>query len=258
MNKKLLFLAFTVTFMGNAYCQDDSLKVSPTENQIFTDNLYSLPDPKVTFDFDIRAAFTSGEFKQFYPKDGMGGMGATVLFPINKRNPLDVGFGLGYYFMSHTSSDFQYYSPGVGDYNIESTVSGSMFPFHLVARAYPLKSVRSPVQPYVEGLAGFRLFIVDQEINTFIDNTGVELPPQTETNTTGSWSYGFGAGVKVRISKKNLLYLNAKVDQLYGTETDYMDPTTINLYDDGSYEYVNQRSETDVLRFSIGLHLMLE
>ncbi len=257
--KRIIVLIITLNFFNYTFAQDNDLTVSPTEDdKVFTEDVSELPNPKVTFDIDIRACFTSGEFKQFYPKEGMGGFGGTVLMPLGSKNPLDVGFGLAYYFMSNTETSFQYYTPGLGDYKVVSSVSGTMFPFHLVSRIYPLKSTNFPIQPYVEGLAGFRLFIVTQDMTTTVLSSGLELEPQSESNTTGSWSYGIGGGIKVNVSKSHMFYLNAKVDQLYGSETDYMDPTSVILYDDGSYEYVNYRSKTDVLRFSIGLHLMLE
>ena len=256
--KKLITLLAVTSIVTNAFSQENELTTAPSQDTIFTEETNALPDPKVTFDIDLSACFTTGEFKQFYPKDGMGGFGATVLMPLHKKNPLDIGFELGYYFMSNTSSTFQYYTPGMGDYEVNSSVSGTMLPFHLVARIYPLKGINLPIQPYVEGVAGFRLFIVEQELTTTVINSGVELEPQKESTSTGSWSYGFGAGVKVIVSKNNLVYLNAKVNQLYGTATNYMDPTTIILYDDGSYEYLNYRSRTDVLRFSFGIHVMLE
>ena len=257
MNKLIVLFACLLINL-TLFSQDENLVVSPTEDNIFTEEDQSIPTAKVTFDFDIRAAFTSGEFKQFYPKDGMGGLGISVLFPISKRNPLDVGFELGYYFMSQTRSNLEYYAPGVGDYDIDSRVSGSMIPIHIVGRLYPLKTINFPIQPYIEGVAGFRLFIVNQKINTIVLGSGIELPEQTESTTTGSWSYGFGAGVKIKISKNNPVYLNAKVNQIYGTATKYMDPSSVAVYDDGSFGYENYQSRTDILRFSIGIHFMVE
>ncbi len=250
----ILLLGF---FAGIVSAQTDSLTTAPSL-EVFTDEAKLLPAPKVTIDFDVRAAFTTGEFKDFYSKAGMGGFGGTVLFPIGKKNPLDVGFGLGYYFMNNSQVTHELYTPGVGDYDINSKVSGSMVPFHLTARLYPLKSTRSPIQPYIEGLAGFRLFLVEHELSTYIYSIDTELPPETNTNTTGSWSYGFGGGVKIRMSRNQLLYLNLKVAQLYGTETKNMDPSSLVLYNDGAYGYNEFKSETDVLRFSVGIHLMIE
>ncbi len=256
---KTIFILLAVFFSANVLLSQDKPEViSAFEDEKFKEEFNILPEPKVTFELDITAAFTSGQFKEFYPKDGMGGIGLSTLFPLSIKNPLDVGFEFGYYFMSETRDKFEYHAPFIGVYDVYARVSGSMVPFHIIARVYPLKNSSSPVQPYVEGLAGFRLFVVNQEVNAYIVSSGEELPRVTVTNTTGSWSYGFGAGVKIKVSKNNLLYLNAKANQLYGTETNYMDPSSVALYENGTVEYSSFRSRTDVLRFSIGLHLMIE
>ena len=254
MNK---IFSFIVLFSClNLVAQVDELSPAP-ETEIFTDDK-SILDPKVTIDVDIRAAFTSGEFKNFYAKPGMGGFGFTVLFPLNKRNPVDLGIDLGYYFMSQSQETFQYYTPGVGDYDVESRISGGMFTTHAVARIYPIKNIKSPIQPYVEGLAGFRLFSANQRLETYVYITDEYLPIEKDYNFSGAWSYGFGGGFKVMLSKNELLYLNTKVTQLYGTATNNMDPSSVELYDDGTYSYSEFRSRTDILRFSLGIHIMIE
>jgi hypothetical protein len=255
--KRLSLLLSTISICSLGYSQTDELTVSP-DLDAFPNDMRGLPDPKVTFDFDIRAAFPTGEFKKFYPKDGMGGFGLTVLAPLGKHNPIDVGAGIGYYFMSQSNETFEYTAPGVGDFDITSRVSGSMVPFHLTTRIYPLKSTGFPVQPYVEVLAGFRLFIVNQRLETYIYDGDISPEPEVDEDVTGSWSYGVGGGLKVMLNRSNLLFLNLKVAQLYGTSTKNMNPATVVLYDDGSVGYSRFKSETDVLRFSIGLHLMLE
>lgn len=254
--RKSVFILVLLSFTIGGYSQDSlSTYTSP---EVFSDDSRQLLEPKVTFDVDIRAAFTTGEFKAFYPKRGMGGFGITTLFPIDKHNPVDIGFGLGYYFMSNSEATFDYYTPGAGNYEITSEVSGSMVPIHLTARIYPFKSFNLPIQPYLEGLGGARLFIVTQRLETYLTDAGFDLDPQVETDVTGSWSYGFGGGLKVLLSRNELLYLNAKVTQLYGTSTNNMDPSSVVLYDNGSYSYSMFKSETNVLRFALGIHIMIE
>lgn len=254
--RKLLFLFLFIS--ATVFSQTDSLSVSPNAPTVFTDDSRSVLEPKVTFDIDIRAAFTSGEFKDFYPKPGMGGFGLTILFPIHRNNPLDLGIDLGYYFMSQSEETFYYYSPGVGDYDVESRVSGGMFTMHAVARIYPFKNTQSPFQPYIEGLGGFRVFSANQRLQTYVHITDEYLPEEKDYNYYGAWSYGFGGGMKVMLSRNELLYLNLKVNQLYGSSTKNMDPSSVQLYDDGTYSYSEFESRTDVLRFALGIHFMIE
>lgn len=257
MKKTLLTLPL-ILIMGGIMAQDDELSVAPNTDQVFTKSGNELPDPKVTIDIDIRAAFTSGEFKQFYPKPGMGGIGGTFMFPLEKRNPIDVGFGLGYYFMSNSEETYGYYAPGVGDYDVTSTINGGMFAFHLVSRVYPLKSTGLPIQPFAEGLAGIRVFSATQRLETYMYSTDQVLPPQEEFNYSSSWSYGFGGGVRVMVDKNNVVAVVLKYDQLYGTTTTNMDPSSVVLYDDGTYTYEEFKSETDVQRFTIGVQILIE
>lgn len=254
------YLSFFIILLitGGLFAQTDDLTVSPDAPEIFTQSDEDILEPKVTFDVDIRAAFTSGEFKDFYPKPGMGGLGISILFPLSKNNPVDLGVDLGYYFMSTSRETFEYYTPGIGDYDVESRVSGGMFTMHAVARIYPFKKSSFPIQPYIEGLGGFRVFSANQRLETYIYQTDEILPVEKDYNYYGAWSYGFGGGLKVMLSKNELLYLNTKVTQLYGTSTKNMDPTTVELYDDGTYSYSEFESRTDVLRFAIGIHVMIE
>lgn len=254
--KKILLPVLMLMIVFFAKAQDDGLTTAP--DQVFTEDNGGSPDPVVTFDIDVRAAYTSGEFKDFYPKRGMGGFGIDVLVPIDKNVPVDFGAGLGYYFMSRSERTIPYYSPGVGDYDVNSRVSGGMFTFHLISRIYPLKTVKSPIQPYIEGLAGFRVFGANQRLETYIYATDEYLPVEKDYNYNGSWSYGYGGGIKVLLSKNELLFLNLKAAKIYGTATKNMDPESVVLYDDGTYSFEEFKSRTDVVRFSLGIHIMIE
>lgn len=254
--KNILLPTLFFVIASYTYAQDDELTTAPDE--IFTDESNILPEPKVTIDIDIRAAYTTGEFKDFYPKRGMGGFGIDVLFPITEENPFDFGAGLGYYFMSRSERTIPYYTPGIGDYDVESRVSGGMFEFHLISRAYPLKATNFPIQPYVEGLAGFRVFGANQRLETYVYATDEYLPVEKDYNYSGSWSYGFGGGVKIRLGGDELIYLNLKANKIYGTSTKNMDPESVEIYDDGTYSFDEFESRTDVVRFALGIQIMIE
>ena len=255
--RNLIIILTLLLAVNISVAQTDSLSNAP-EVEIFTDDSEVLPDPVVTIEFDVRAAFTTGEFKEFYPKRGMGGFGVDVLFPITEENPIDIGAGLGYYFMSQSERTLQLYTPGIGDYDVESRVSGGMFEFHLISRAYPLKATNFPIQPYIEGLAGFRVFGANQRLETYIYSTDEYLPVEKDYNYNGSWSYGYGGGVKIRMGREELIFLNLKVNKIFGTSTKNMDPESVVLYDDGSYSFEEFKSRTDVVRFSLGIHIMIE
>ena len=131
-----------------------------------------------------------------------------------------------------------------------------MFEFHLISRAYPLKATNFPIQPYIEGLAGFRVFGANQRLETYIYSTDTYLPVEKDYNYNGSWSYGYGAGIKIRMA--DLIYFNLKANKIYGTSTKNMDPESVVLYDDGTYSFEEFKSRTDIVRFSLGIHIMIE
>lgn len=225
-----------------------------------SDDIYTKEklEPKVTFDFDVKGAMLQGDFKNNYKYDGMMGAGLTTLFPISKNNPVDVGIDIAYFFMSATESSHNYYDSELRLYDVNSEVTGAMIPLHLVVRLYPLKHTQFKVQPYVEGMFGGKLFSIDQTITTYTANSSIILKSENITDVTSALSYGYGVGLKMRISKNNLLYLNAKAAQLFGDETDYLDASSYRLSDNGAYKHLYNRSKTDLLQFSLGLHLMIE
>jgi hypothetical protein len=255
--KNLIAILITLLTVNIAVAQTDSLTTAP-DVEVFTDESDFLPDPVVTIEFDVRVGFPTGEFKNFYTKKAMGGFGVNALLPITEENPFDFGAGMGYYFMSRSEETFSYYSPGIGDYDVESRISGGMFEFHLISRAYPLKATNFPIQPYIEGLAGFRVFGANQRLETYIYATDEYLPVEKDYNYNGSWSYGFGGGIKIKMGSDELIYLNLKANKIFGTPTKNMDPKSVVLYDDGTYTFDEFRSRTDIVRFSLGIHIMIE
>jgi hypothetical protein len=243
----VLFILLTI----NYFAQDTNLVVSPElDTEVQTNNKSS----SASLDLEILVASATGEFKDFYENGEMGGLGFTLLFAVHKTIPVDLGFDFGYYFMSANRSRLEYYALSVGDYDVNSKVNGTMVPVHMVGRLTPFKNSEFFIQPYLEVMAGFRIFVVKQTIETTLLNTGVVLNPETESTTNGAFSYGYGAGLKVMLSKKNGTFLNAKVNQVYGSATKYIDQESVVLMDDGSFQYNTTKSKTDILRFSIGLH----
>ena len=217
-----------------------------------------LLEPKITFDFDFRGALTTGEFNEFYKDEGMGGVGLTVLAPISRFNPIDLGVDFGYFYMSGTEATYNYTDVALKEHEITSSVTGSMIPIHAVIRIYPIKNKKFPIQPYVEGVGGVKLFVINHTIETESKRSDLEMVTLNDPEFTSAWSYGYGAGFKMRISKTNLLYFNTKVDHMFGMETDYINPTSYTQNEEGKYLHQYNSSMTDILQFSVGLHLMIE
>ncbi|MFB0926094.1 MAG: hypothetical protein QMB65_12575 [Vicingaceae bacterium] len=249
--KILLLVSLSISLSLMTFAQDSNLVVSPELDHTRQKNIDKTPS--ATLDLEILVASTTGEFKEFYENNEIGGLGFTLLFGVHKTIPVDLGFDFGYYFMSTNRSRLEYYAPGVGDYDVNSKVNGTMVPIHMVSRLTPFKNTNFFIQPYLELMAGFRIFAVKQTIETTLLNTGVILEPETESTINGSFSYGYGGGLKVRLSKENRVFLNVKANKIYGSATKYINQESVVLMDDGSYRYKTTKSKTDILRFSIGL-----
>ena len=204
-------------------------------------------------DVEIRTAFTTGEFEEAYSKAGMGGGGITIVAPI-KQTILALGAELGYYYMGNTSSTSEYSEVGIGDYDVTSSFSGSMIPFHMVARIDPLMSSDFPIHPYIEGVAGFKVFNFVREFDTYIYRTDENLPTEKEVNKSLAWSYGFGGGIRVKITDG--FFINAKAHKVFGSETKYTDTRSIEFHQDGTYSYGTTKSKTDVYRFTLGISII--
>ena len=183
----------------------------------------------------------------------MGGLGITIAAPI-KQSVFALGAELGYYYMGNNSSTSEYYATGIGDYDVTTSFSGAMIPIHLVARIEPLIRSNSPVQPYIEGISGFRIFSFDSEFDTYLYSTDENLPTEKESTSTFSWSYGFGGGFRVQIADG--FFLNAKAHKIFGSSTKYTDASSIEFNQDGTYSYGSTTSKTDVYRFTIGITLI--
>ena len=238
------------------HAQHDSLTVAP-DAEIFQKKKNVFSNPSLTIDLDILIGIPIGEFRAFYSKNKIGGGGFTILHPIARKTPIDVGLGFGAYYMSNSSKTFPYYSPNLGTYNVESRVSGRMFEFNLVTRMYPLKYTGFIIQPYLEGLVGVKVFGANQRLKTYLVDTDEYLPVEKDFNHTSSYSYGYGGGLKIPLGRSNSTFLNVKAIKIYGTPTHNMDPQSVKLYDDLSYEFDEFKSRTDLFRFSIGIHFLI-
>ena len=247
-------LIFGLIIFQPLFAQDDNDNV-----------IQDILEPKITFEIDFRAVAALGEFGNNYPDGGMGGFGASILVPVSKNFPLDFGIDAGLYFMSGTESVTPFEKGVEEGQELKTTVVGTMLPIHLVCRAYPLKHKQTNIQPYAEVLFGGKVFATEQTTELYFDDEKSKKSSEKKdddsksvSNSTGSLSYGFGVGTKARISKNNLLYINFKINQLFGDEVKYIDATKAKLNIDGEYESVYHFSKTDILQIAIGLHLMIE
>ncbi|PCI94422.1 MAG: hypothetical protein COB15_14170 [Flavobacteriales bacterium] len=210
-----------------------------------------------SFDLSFQSAFLLGEFKQFYQKQTIPGAGLTMLFPVNKSQRFHIGMELGYLVMSYVKPTYNFNDTWGETFEVKTKTFNSMIPLHIVSRLYTTKPLNSKFQLYMEALVGVRMIILDKKVNVHQAITDKHVHSETITSTTASWGCGAGVGAKLKISKGDMLYLNAKACYLLGTPTTYQNPELMRVYEEGNHEYESFTSRTDILRLSLGIYLLL-
>lgn len=199
----------------------------------------------------MQLGFPRDDFKRLYADRAMFGFGGRLLFPIDQNLPFDAGFQFYYMWMGTEKETFALNNSNLGDYQVESKVHGSMMPFHLNLRLRPMHRYRSPIDPYIEGLAGFRVFYVNSEIQVD-DLTPTEQPdPERSIDNSWAWSYGFAAGTGIRVAEN--IKLDFRYAKLWGTKAKYLDPESVSFTNDGDPVYNRKKSETNISNYEIGI-----
>jgi opacity protein-like surface antigen len=224
--------------------------------------------------------FPYNDFRQ--NTDAVGaGLNINALFPIFKNSPLFVGFDFGYQVYGYRSYrrnlDAQIVANGqvIGTIpmNFKISNTNNLLNGHLVMR---LKAPLKYVQPYVDGLVGFknlytRTTIEDLTNNSYYNNnnnnnnTNESNIINSRTNLADwAFSYGYGGGLMFSLSEN--VSLDAKVIFLQGGEARYFDKESTANWDirfvqgnSGTLEPVNaavmgiKYSRTDMIFGQIGL-----
>lgn len=223
--------------------------------------------------------FPYGEFKENTDAVGFGG-NLDVLFPMQTETPLTFGFNIGYQVYGlNTQFERLTAQISVGSTVIDEIVmplkivtTNSIFGMHAMTR---LKAPIPIVQPYIQGLAGFRYIststrIVDEsEDHRYSSEDNHVIVRKTQLGDY-IFSYGGGAGVLVEISQKTFIdfsvtYLNGQEAKYYdgddtskwkisfkGSEKEWIDKKKTSG-EDFAIDASPKKSETDMLNFQLGV-----
>lgn len=176
------------------------------------------------FQFDLNLAAPQGEFADSYNRDAFFGLAGGISFVI-RDTPIEGGLRAGYYWMGRTNEDVRINDSISGDYEVSTTVNGNVIPVHFNARILPLRSISNQFNPYIEGLAGFRIFNIRTKVEVDDLTTGPQPEPEIDRESTVAFSYGYAAGVL--IGPINRASLNIRVSRIYGGRATYVDPESI-------------------------------
>lgn len=223
--------------------------------------------------------FPYGDFKENTDAVGFGG-NLDVLFPMQAETPLTFGFNIGYQVYGlNTQFERLTAQISVGSTVIDEIViplkivtTNSIFGMHAMTR---LKAPIPFIQPYIQGLAGFRYIststrIVDEsEDHRYSSEDNRVIVRKTQL---GDYilSYGGGAGVQIEISRRasidfNVTYLNGHEAKYYdgedtskwkisfkGSEEEWIDGGKTSG-EDFAIDASPKKSETDMLNFQLGI-----
>jgi len=204
-------------------------------------------------DLGVSLAFPQNNFAKAAGSQPYFGFGGKLVFAARDNSPISFGLSFNYFWMFRKTEKQTLRSTTFpfSRYEVETTVHGAMMPTHLHFRIMPFIATNSPVQPYIEGLAGFRIFNTRSKIEVD-DLTGGEQPqPEIDNNLNMTSSYGYSIGVNVRVA--HAIYVNARFENIYGGWGKYIDPSSIKIDNNGNATINRKESRTDILNYTLGV-----
>lgn len=191
-----------------------------------------------------------GDFGDHLDANGYGGnLNVAVGFP---GSPVLVGLDAGYLIYGHERRN-EPFSTTIPDVTVDVVTDNSVASGHLFLRFKPNLPF---VQPYADGLFGFKYFVTETRIESdaFEQN---EITRSTNFDDA-ALSYGFGGGVKINVftpTGKNGpggVHLDLGAKYLIGKEASYLQEGSIRR-ENGRVTFDVTHSETTMLLFHFGV-----
>lgn len=155
-----------------------------------------------------------GAFREAYNETGFGGS-FDLFVRVHKSAPVYAGLNLGLMGFEQFRREFTVLLPGgfSGDYRLRT--SSNLFSGYGGIRIMP--STGTWIQPYAEGLVGFKNFYISKRLEQQddFDNEWQEY----DSDTDGDWTLGYGgsAGLMIFFGRSNIA-LDLKCSYLAGGE----------------------------------------
>jgi len=247
-------------------------------------SVYAVGNAQTHGDLSLEVGIPQNEFRE-KRSDAAFGAKFSIYFPVQKKMPLFVGFGLGYMgFGSKTQmihEDLKVYAGStlidVIPIDMRATTNNNLFHGYLALR---YKFPGKVFQPYIEGQFGFNNFytrttiydVTPNRMFTYGESNNV-ISSSTSINST-TYNYGPEAGFIIPFGK-GCSGINFGIAYLWGGEAKYynrdqiqywtvsfdgpqgswdpnnIDPENINLVSD--YASTPNTSETDMLVIRVGV-----
>lgn len=203
-------------------------------------------------EISLHGATPHGEFKEAYPKKLLEGLSLGFILGLSPtKNKIHVGAEVGYFYLSKAVERYNnLYHYEIGDYDLKTKIRGRMVPLHFLVRYVPFYNTRSKVQPFVEGMAGLRILSATQVFKITTD-AGEVLERDYSSDNSAIYSYGYSGGFMFRTGDKDIIL---KVSKIHGSETLFMDPSTVEPTNDMEFTYEKFRARMDVVSITLGLN----
>lgn len=191
-----------------------------------------------------------GEFGKQYDRYPAGVSG---LFTVNwGLSPIEFGFGAAWYRMGNINEDVIIIDGEDFNGNTLFTdgnlaVKGNMYSYQTLARFKPLAG---PVQPYVDGIVGFRTFSSKTIIKEDFDGSS-EVISEVREQRDFSILHGWAAGLKIRLN--DYMMIEGRMEFMKGSEVSYIDPESIEISHFGNIQYQEITTRSDMRIFHLGI-----
>ncbi len=206
----------------------------------------------------VLVGIPQGKFKEQSARAG-GGLDGFIGVGLANRS-LVLGADLG--FMIYGSeSRREPFSTTIPDVTVDVSTTNNIALGHLLLRVQPVRGV---VEPYLDGLVGFKYLFTTTEIKS---QNSQEAVASSNNFDDGAFSYGGGGGLKFRVSEGAKhpqadgklgpdVFIDLQLRYLAGGEADYLKRGSIRRSGGNqspSVTFDTQRSRTDLLTIQLGL-----
>lgn len=193
----------------------------------------------------MQTSVPTGNFAEQY--DAMPvGLAATFSAPTFRNSPIHFGLGFAWNRMNTAAQDvFLHSEQGFSSGSAELITN--RYNYTAFMRFAPF---RGRMQPFAEGIAGWSNYVSRNDINTRYTNGDLkEISDRVHNNM--AWSYGWGAGIQIRVAPH--IFLEGKVQRMYETETEMVDPSAIEISPNGVLDFGLLETRPEFITIQAGL-----
>lgn len=193
----------------------------------------------------IQTSIPVGDFSDQFDGTPVG-LAATFTAPTFINSPIHGGFGFAWNRIGSSQQDI-FVPSGEGFASGDYEVVTNRYTYDVHVRLSPF---RGRMQPYIEGLAGWSNYITRADLDTRYANG--EIGESTERlHNDMSWNYGWGVGVHVRLMP--YIFLEGKVQRVYGSETSFLDHESMVIQPSGQLDYDMITGRPQFVTVQVGL-----